>query len=100
MSVANYLSGCGTVFRWIGRIREVRQSLRHFPFRPRHQAVNPENWPELSHSECEHPTFPFERFSAPFKGPAEKYPDGYVDWCFARNGVLPEDAFGELLRAQ
>ena len=38
-------------------------------------------------------------FLRPFKGPAEKYLDGYVDWCFARNGTPPEDAFGELLRA-
>jgi len=34
-----------------------------------------------------------------FKGLAEKYLDGYVDWCFAPNGTPSENGFAELLRA-
>jgi len=36
-------------------------------------------------------------FLRPFKGPAKKYLDGYVDWYFVRNGIDPKRAFDGLL---
>lgn len=37
-------------------------------------------------------------FLRPFKGPAKKYLDGYVDWYFVRIGMDPERALDGLLR--
>ncbi|WP_422062938.1 IS1595 family transposase [Shimia sp.] len=39
-----------------------------------------------------------KNFLRPFKGPAKKYLDGYVDWYFVRFGMEPERALNGLLK--
>ena len=39
-----------------------------------------------------------KEFLRPFKGPAKKYLDGYVDWYFVRRGLEPEQALDNLLK--
>jgi|TARA_R110000787_G_scaffold38268_1_gene96570 hypothetical protein len=36
-------------------------------------------------------------FLRPFKGPAKKCLDGYLDWYFVKSGIAPERALDGLL---